>query len=79
MLSDSWKTQCFLVIDDDWSVPKPELYDAMAVLGVMAAKLPLGLAPMFHLSNGLLESGRHNVTFCWWSTDMQFLAKKPIV
>ena len=68
-----------MVIDDDWKVPKPDLYEAMAVLGVMAAKLTVGLAPMFHLINGLLESGRHNVTFCWWSTDTQFLTKKPIV
>ena len=47
------RTQCFLVIDDDWSVPKPELYEAMAVLGVMSAKLTVGLEPMFHLINGL--------------------------
>ena len=79
MLGDSWKTQCFVVIDYDLSFPKPELYEAMAVLGVMAAKLTVGLEPMFHLINGLLESGHRNVTFCWWSTDTQFLAKKPLV
>ena len=67
------------MIDDDWKVPKPDLYEAMAVLGVMAAKLTVGLAPMCHLINGLLESGRHNVAFCWWSTDTQFLTTKPIV
>ena len=69
------KRQCVVVIDDDWSVPKPELYEAMAVLGVSAAKLTVDLEPMFHLINGLLESGHHNVTFCWWSTDTQFLER----
>ena len=63
VLGDRCKTQCFVVIDDDWNVPKPELYEAMAVLGVMAAKLTLGLGPKFHLINGLLKSGHHNVTF----------------
>ena len=52
-----------MVIDDDWKVPKPDLYEAMAVLGVMAAKLTVGLEPMFHLINGLLKSGHRNVTF----------------
>ena len=77
MLGDSWKTQCLVVIEDDWSVPKPELYEAMAVLGVSAAKLTVDLEPMFHLINGLLESGQHIVTFCWCSTDTQFLARSP--
>ena len=79
MLDDSCKTQCFVVIDDDWKVPKTDLYETMAALSVMAAKLTVGLEPMFHLIAGLRESGRHNVRFCWWSTDTQFLAKKPIV
>ena len=42
---------------------KPELYEAMAVLGVMAAKLTVGLELMFHLITGLLKSGHHNRTF----------------
>ena len=68
-----------MVIDDDWKVPKPDLYEAMAVLGVMAAKLTVGLELMFHLINGLLKSDHHHVTFWWWGTDMQFLARKPLV
>ena len=79
MLGDSCKTQCFVVIDDDWRVPKPDLYEAMAALSVMAAKLTVGLELMFHLINGLLKSDHHHVTFWWWGTDMQFLARKPLV
>ena len=67
------------MIDDDWKVPKPDLYEAMAALSVMAAKLTVGLELMFHLINGLLKSGHHHVTFWWWGTDMQFLARKPLV
>ena len=69
VLGDSWKTKCLVVIVDDWRVQKPELYETMAVLGVRAAKLTVDLEPMFHFINGLLESGHHNVTFCWWNTD----------
>ena len=79
VLGDSWKTKCLVVIVDDWRVQKPELYETMAVLGVRAAKLTVDLEPMFHFINGLLESVQHNVTFWWWSTDTQFLTKKPIV
>ena len=77
-LGDSWKTQCFAVIDDDWGYMKPELYEAMAVLGFRAAKLTVGYDPMSDIVNGLHESGHHNVTFCWWSSDTTFLANQPV-
>jgi hypothetical protein len=73
-LGTNWTRDCIPVIDDSWGYPKPELYKAMAETGMLLAKATIGYDPYFEL----IYHKSYDVAFCWWGTDSQFAALKPL-
>lgn len=73
-LGPAWKSECVVLLEDDWSVVKPFIYEGLVNYSVPVAKLMVGYDVWYEL----VHAHAYNVTFTYWRPDAQFLSQNPI-